>query len=228
MAKRVLLVVLDGVLSSQYRQGLAGERFLVDSAHSEQHALGMLAMRCYQAMVISASSAALTRCFLETLNAQRLTRPPVVYCIGAMTTGDEISLLEAGATACREPGVAFVELLAHIRALLRRVNGYPRHHRVADLGIDPIGRRASRRGAPLPLRPIEFDLLLHLAEGEGRPVSKAELLRRLWPNGGGSDNLLAVHVRNLRRVVEKDRRRRLLHTVRNSGYALRETARNAS
>lgn len=224
MSKRLLLVVLDGVSSHPYRQGFAGEHFLVDLAHSEQHALGMVAMRRYQAMVVLASTAAPMRRFLEALRSKSPACPPVVYCIGAMTMADEIALLGGGATACRELGVGFAELLSHIRALLRRVGGYPRHHRVADLGIDPIRRRASRRGVPLPLRPIEFDLLLHLAEGEGCPVSKDELLRRLWPNGGGSDNLLAVHVRNLRRAVEKDRRHRLLHTVRNVGYMLRETA----
>lgn len=220
MARTLLIIGLQDTSIAGCRQGFAAENYLVDSAHTSARAVGMLAMRRYDAVVIFAhTSAAVTELF-ATLRTLAQTQQVIVVCIDTLNADDEVALLKAGATACRPLAIDFDELLAHTRALLRRGRGYPRDHRIADLGIDPVARRASRDGRPLRLRPIEFDILLHLAEGAGKPVHKEELLLRVWPGGGSSPNLLAAHVRNLRASLDRGRRCRLLHTVRNIGYKL--------
>ena len=221
MARTLLLVSLEKSAINDYRQGFAAEGFGVDSAYRADHAEAMAAMHNYDAIVIFSPSAASIRALVS-----RLWEPdwlhPVVVCVTTVEAQDEIELLGLGAAICRPCGIGFRELLAQTRALLDRVQGYPQHFRVDDLGIDPVTRRASRQGVPLALRPTEFDLLLRLAESKGELVHRESLIEALWPNGGGSANLLAAHVRNLRGALEKRRQRRLLHTVRNLGYVLCE------
>ncbi len=220
MARTLLLIGLQDTSIACHRQGFLAESYLVDSTHSGERAAGMIAMRRYDAIMIFARSVAAVTGLLATLRTPTQIQQVIVVCVDTLNADDEVALLNMGAAACRPLAIDFSELLAYTRALLRRVRGYPRDHRIADLGIDPVARRASRDGAPLRLRPIEFDILLHLAESAGRPVPKEELLLRVWPHGDGSPNLLAAHVRNLRAAVDRGRRRRLLHTVRNVGYQL--------
>lgn len=223
MASKLLLVSLQGTPITPMRQGFVSENFLVDSAHSAERAASMIAMRSYDALVVCAQTAGAVTEFFAIVRTHAPFQYAVIVFISTVRLADEVALLHAGATICKSSNTEFREVLAHTRALLRRINGYPRHHRIADLGVDPVNRRASRRGTPLSLRPIEFDILVCLAEHVGTPVSKHELLLRLWPNGDGSANRLAAHVRNLRAEVDPDRRSRLLHTVRHVGYVLRAT-----
>lgn len=221
MPRSLLLAGLDAVPFVEYRQGFTREGFQVDSAYRQEHAAAMMAMNDYDAVIVFSRSTVPIVQLLEALSAS-LSTVPVVLCICPADVEAEETLLEAGATGCRPVNIRFNELLAQIRALLRRVSGYPRHYRIGDLGIDPIGRRASRRGIPLLLRPREFDLLLHLAESEGQIVRKETLMAQLWPKKPASANLLARHMRNLRLALETGYRTRLLHTIPNQGYVLSE------
>lgn len=222
MPRTLLLAGLDAVPFVEYRQGFAREGFQVDSAYRHEHAVAMMAMNDYDAVILFSRSANPIVQILEALSAS-LSTVPVVLCICPANMEAEMALLEAGATGCRPANIRFHELLAQIRAFLRRVSGYPRHYRIGDLGIDPIGRRASRRGIPLQLRPREFDLLLQLAESEGQIVRKETLMAQLWPARPATPNLLARHMRNLRLALETGYRTRLLHTIPNQGYMLSET-----
>ena len=219
MARTLLLVSLENAEINEYRHGFAAEGFSVACAYQADHAEAMAVMHSYNAILIFSPSAEPIRLLVSHLSESDWFHP-VVMCITTVDTKDEINLLERGAVACRAWGISFAELLAQTRALLNRVQGYPRHYRVADLGIDPIARKASRQGIPLALRPVEFDLLLRLAETKGEVVSKESLIASLWPSGNGSPNHLAVHVRNLRTALGGQRQPRLIHTVRNLGYVL--------
>lgn len=222
MARTVLLASLGDLAIDAARTGFAAEGFEVDSARSESRALAMVAMRRYDALLLFSRQADPLVDVLDALAGPTALYPVPTLCICTMGQDDEIGLLSTGASVCLRGDVQFPELLARTRAVLRRVNGYPRHYRIADLGIDPIGRRASRRGRPLALRSTEFDLLLCLAEQAGEPVATTHLIQRLWPQSSCTHNRLAVHIRNLRSALEIDPRRRLLHTVRSYGYMLAE------
>ena len=221
MARTLLLVSLENAEMSEYQQGFIAEGFGVACTYQADHAEAMAAMHNYSAILIFSPSAEPIGELVSHLSESGWFHP-VMICISTIDTRHEIDLLERGAVACRARDVSFAELLAQVRALLNRVQGYPQHYRVADLGVDPVARRASRQGIPLTLRPIEFDLLLHLAEMKGEVVSKESLIASLWPRGDGSPNRLASHVRHLRAALKGHRQPRLLHTVRNEGYRLCE------
>lgn len=218
-SRALLLVGLDTPVATT-RERFIAEGFEAHCAETPVDARAMLAMHPYDALLTFATAPTPVRHLLDAIKLPRSSSAGVVLCVGTIGADDEVALLRAGAAACLPAQIAFDELLARTRALLRRANGYPRHHRIGDLGVDPVSRRASRSGVPLRLRPTEFDILLCLAEGHDELVLKDELLRRLWPRGNGSSNLLAVHMSNLRAAIDNDGASPLLHTVRNIGYVL--------
>ncbi len=117
------------------------------------------------------------------------------------------------------------ELVARVVALLRRsgrlVGGAIQ---VDDLVVDEGAGVAARDGRPIDLTATEFRLLVQLARGRGRVISKTHLLTQVWGYDQFDPNLVEVHVSSLRRKTEADGMHRLIHTVRGMGYALRPAA----
>jgi DNA-binding response OmpR family regulator len=124
--------------------------------------------------------------------------------------------------------VGFSELLARRRALLRR--GRPDQVlrlKAADLDMDLVTRKVSRGARLLDLTPREFELLEYLLRHAGQHVSREMLAREVWKEPDRAtplDNVIDVHVARLRRKVDLERERKLIHTVRGIGFLLSETA----
>jgi len=141
-------------------------------------------------------------------------RLPVV-CVTNAGSEEEIALLEAGASLCLGPEVAGGEVMERTRHLLRLAGGLPHHPQLGDLDIDPGRRQAAWRGAPLDLRPAEFDLLLQLGRRAGQPVAAANLAAGLWPGEPAkvAAGRLSVHLHRLRLVLTETTRQTLLHSL---------------
>jgi len=139
---------------------------------------------------------------------------------------DRVRGLELGADDYLVKPFAFAELLARVRALLRRTAGQPPETlRVADLELDLVRQRAARAGRPLDLTPKELTLLACLVRRRGEPLSRAELADEVWGvRYEAESNVVDVHVRRLRSKVDDPFERKLIHTVRGVGYVLQEPA----
>ncbi|MEU4746713.1 response regulator transcription factor, partial [Actinosynnema sp. NPDC023658] len=117
------------------------------------------------------------------------------------------------------------ELIARIRAILRRTSG----HRedvltVGALALDAEGHRVTRAGLPVRVSPTEFRLLHYLMENAGRVVSKAQILDRVWRyDFGGDAGIVDTYISYLRRKVDAEDPK-LIHTVHGVGYVMREPA----
>jgi len=121
--------------------------------------------------------------------------------------------------------MAFAELLARIRALMRRGVAESPRLCVGDLMIELLSRRVTRGGAPVELTAREFDLLAYLMRYEHQVVSRETLARDVWRETARStplDNVIDVHIARLRRKVDVDPTVKMIHTVRGVGYMLCE------
>ncbi|MNS96854.1 Transcriptional regulatory protein TcrA [compost metagenome] len=139
-------------------------------------------------------------------------------------TADRVAGLNTGADDYLTKPFEFEELLARIRALLRRSDiSRPLVLALADLTLDPVSHQATRAGASLVLTPKEYAILLILLRQAGEVVSRARLAEQIWQADLiGIDNLIDVHVRNLRGKVDAPGLPPLIHTVRGRGFRLAE------
>ena len=120
-------------------------------------------------------------------------------------------------------GLLLEELLARVRAHLRRVNpAVTGEVRVADLVMNLDGREIFRGGRRVELSAKEFELLELLARNPGKVFSRFEIEEKVWPEYTGGSNVVDVYIGYLRRKLEESGERRLIHTVRGVGYVLRE------
>jgi len=167
---------------------------------------------------------------LEVLGALR--KRGVATSVLILTTKDAVEDrvlgLDTGADEHLVKPFAFSELLARIRALLRR--GGVDHLirlRCADLEIDLVARSVTRGAQPLDLTAREFELLEYLLRNQGRVLSREMIAREVWKETARHtplDNVIDVHIARLRRKVDDRFEKKLVHTVRGVGFVLREEA----
>jgi two-component system response regulator MprA len=152
-------------------------------------------------------------------------RTPILMLTARTEVPDRVSGLDAGADDYLGKPFALDELLARLRALLRRVGAdeAPAPLGAGDLRIEPAARRAWRGERELELSKTEFDLLEMLARNRGIVLDPTTIYERIWGYDFGPDSKnLAVYIGYLRRKTEEGGEPRLIHTVRGVGYTLRE------
>jgi two-component system response regulator PrrA len=162
---------------------------------------------------------------VETLREQGVG-VPVLMLSARTTVDDRVTGLAAGADDYLVKPFALAELVARLRALLRRIPAAaPAGLTVGPLTVDPARRRATVDGRPVDLTRREFDLLETLARNEGIVLSRDRLLELVWGYDFAVDtNVVDVFVSQLRRKLEADGAPRLVHTVRGIGFTLDERA----
>lgn len=227
---RRLLLVEDDVRTAQgVAAALADEGFDARTASSAEDALlsfraGNFDLVVLDWMLPGRSGVAL----LQEWRAQG-SRVPVLLLTARDAVTDRVQGLEAGADDYLAKPFAFAELLARIRALLRRsAPAEPLRRSLGGLNVDYVTRLAVRDGEDLVLTSREFDLLAYLLMRAGEAVSRDELTREVWRENNRAtpiDNVIDVHITHLRRKLDEGRSTKLLHTVRGVGYALREDGR---
>ncbi len=154
----------------------------------------------------------------------RLVRSRTAAAVILLTARDEmrdrLEGFEAGADDYVAKPFAVAEIIARMRAVLRRSGAAPAVVQVDDLLVDAAAARVTRAGVELELTATELRLLVFLAENRDRVMSTVQILTQVWGYDDYADNLVQVHVSALRRKTEADGPR-LLHTVRGVGYVLR-------
>jgi len=147
---------------------------------------------------------------------------PILLLTALGGTEERVRGLDSGADDYLVKPFAYQELLARVRALLRRA-GPSDDVRFADLVLEPASRGAWRGSRPLALTQTEFALLEHFLRHPRQVLTREQLLEAVWAGEPESDNVVAVSVGYLRQKLEESGASRLIHTVRGTGYALRES-----
>lgn len=217
-----LLVIEDELKLGDYlRKGLVESGFNVDLARDGTEGLGMALSGNYDAIVLDVMLPGIDGFkVLETL--RRSASTPVLMLTARDDVADRVKGLEGGADDYLAKPFAFSELLARVRALLRRGTlQESTRYTLADLQLDLTTRRANRGGKRLELTAKEFALLSLLLRRQGQILSRAVLADQVWGMNFNSDtNVVEVAVRRLRAKIDDPFEEKLLHTVRGMGYVL--------
>ncbi|GAA4703769.1 two-component system, OmpR family, response regulator [Promicromonospora umidemergens] len=164
---------------------------------------------------------------VRRLREQRLGgrgRPvPVLFLTARGRQADKVTGLSLGADDYVTKPFDLEELIARIRAILRRTSEHPADVlTVGTLALDAEGHQVTRSGRPVRVSPTEFRLLRYLMENAGHVVSKAQILDRVWSyDFGGDASIVDTYISYLRRKVDNEEPK-LLHTVHGVGYVMRE------
>lgn len=220
---RILVVEDQRKLLDALHQGLTEEGFDVVCAETAEAGF-------YAAMTQAVDVVVLDRMLpgrdgVEVLRELRHAgkRLPVILLTARDQVRDRIEGLDAGADDYLIKPFDFGELLARVRALLRRPgNEHPHVLRVHDLEVDLLARRVVRAGEEIVLTPREFELLEYLLRRVNRTVTRDELSLEVWKEPEVLTNAVDVCVMQLRKKIERPGLAQLLCTIRGVGYALRE------
>jgi two-component system, OmpR family, response regulator MprA len=219
---RLLVVDDDPDVRDSLRRALGYAGYTVATAANGADALGSLARAPVDLVILDVLMPMLDG--LDTCRAlrERGDATPVLALTALATVDDRVSGLEAGADDYLVKPFALRELLARVRALLRRTHPPRDVLGYADLTLDLATRTVTRDGTPISLTRIEFALLELLLRNAEQVLSYDLILDRVWGYGEApASNALQVFVGFLRRKLEEDGRRRLVHNVRGVGYVLR-------
>jgi len=161
----------------------------------------------------------------EICRALRLRRKsmPILMLTARDAIEDRVKGLNVGADDYLPKPFDFSELLARVRALLRRDKlNKGGLIRISDLEIDTFKRRVTRANQEITLTPREFSLLEALARSEGQVLTREMITERVWRNDMSYSNTVDVHIGMLRKKIDADHEIKLVHTVHRLGYMLRD------
>lgn len=221
----VLVVEDQKKLLAGLKKGLEQEGYEVTTAATGEEGYYAATTGSFDAMVLDLMLPG--RGGLEVLydlRANGFTRP-VLILTARDSIDDRVAGLDSGADDYLVKPFAFAELLARLRALLRReVTGREFVLRVDDLEMDLVARRVVRDGEEIDLSVREFELLEYFLRHSGTVVTRDMLSRDVWNEPFGPlTNVIDVYVRLLRKKVERSDARQLIHTIRGVGYVLRSS-----
>jgi DNA-binding response OmpR family regulator len=221
----ILLVEDDARLGLELRKALRSEGVSVDWVRSGSEAVDALDRGGYDLMILDWMLPDTDGPLLLTRLRQKNPRLPVIMLTARDAVEDRITGLDAGADDYLSKPFALGELLARIRTLLRRAEAsMKRTIMLHGMKIDVLGRQVTAMGSPIDLTPREFDILLLLAEYAGETVSRQTLARDIWRQENRFtplDNVIDVHLANLRRKLRENLGHDPIETVRGVGFLLR-------
>jgi heavy metal response regulator len=220
---RILVVEDERKVASFIKNGLEEVGYAVDVAVDGEEGLVMALTRVHDLIILDIRLP--RRDGLRVLQALRhdgVTAPVLLLTVRA-TIEDKVLGLDAGADDYLTKPFAFQELVARVRALLRRrTDAEPTLLRIDDLTLDPARRIVTRGGEKIDLTPREFALLDYFMRNPGRVLTRTMIAEHVWDYSfDTSTNVIDVYVNYLRKKVDAGREPKLLHTMRGVGYVLK-------
>jgi heavy metal response regulator len=220
---RILLVEDDRKVASFIRKGLMEEGYAVDVASEGETGLAMGLDRLHDAIILDVMLPGKPGFQVVRELRQAKVATPVLLLTARDGVEDKVQGLDTGADDYLTKPFAFAELLARVRALLRRgAAARVPLLQVGDLILDPAKRTVNRGGEAIPLTNREFGLLEYFMRNPGRVLTRTMIVEHVWDYSFDSaTNVIDVYVNYLRKKIDAGRERKLLHTVRGVGYVLK-------
>lgn len=226
MSARILVVDDDPKITSFLKRGLAFEGYSVDVAMDGQSALKSALEKQPDLVILDIMMPGIDGYEVARRLRAGDEQMPILMLTARDEVADRVQGLDSGADDYLVKPFAYEELLARVRALLRRSqqnNGNRTTLRYADLTLDTATREVRRGDRLIELTNTEFELLALLLRHPRQVLSRATLLEQVWGYDSETEtNVVEVYIGYLRQKLEANQERRLIHTMRGAGYVLRE------
>ncbi|TDA69923.1 MAG: response regulator transcription factor [Clostridia bacterium] len=224
MATTIMIVDDDAKITALLRRSLTYEGYRVVEAGEGHQALELAEETEPELVILDVMLPGISGIEVCRRLRERGDRVPVLMLTARDEITDRVQGLDSGADDYLVKPFALEELLARVRALLRRTQpGGDQQLRFADLELDTSLREARRGDRQIPLTTKEYELLHYFLRQPRRVISREELMDRIWGyDFAGESNVLEVYIGYLRNKLEADGEKRLIHTVRGAGYVMRE------
>jgi heavy metal response regulator len=220
---RLLVVEDEKKVASFIKKGLEEEGYAVDLALDGEEGLRMALDRLHDLIILDISLPQMDGLqVLKKLRQQKVNTPVLLLTVRA-TIEDKVLGLDSGADDYLTKPFDFQELVARVRALLRRrAEAEPALLQVADLTLDPAQRIVSRGGEKIDLTSKEIALLEYFMRNPGRVLTRTMMIEHVWNYDFDTmTNIIDVYVNYLRKKIDSGRKPKLIHTVRGVGYVLK-------
>jgi len=220
---RLLVVEDEKKVASFIRKGLEEEGYAVDVAVDGESGLELALDQVHDLIILDIHLPRMNGLrVLQELRRKKVTTPVLLLTVRA-TIEDKVLGLDAGADDYLTKPFAFQELIARVRALLRRrAEAEPPVLQIADLVLDPARRTVFRGGEKIELTAKEYSLLDYLMRNPGRVLTRTLIGEHVWDyDFDTSTNVIDVYVNYLRKKIDAGREAKLIHTVRGVGYMLK-------
>ena len=218
---RVLVIEDEAKVANFIQKGLQQEQYAVDVAHDGKEGAYQAENFDYDVVILDLMLPKVSG--LSLLRSLRAKKPslPVLILTAKGSVEDRVKGLDSGADDYLAKPFAFAELVARIRALLRRGQQEDTTLRVADLEMDTATHQTARGDLRIDLKPKEFALLEFLMRHAHRPVTRTMIIEHVWDiHFDAISNVVDVHINSLRNKIDRGESPALIHTIRGVGYVL--------
>jgi DNA-binding response OmpR family regulator len=221
---RILLAEDERKVAEHVRAGLIAEGYAVDLAADGEEAQWLAEQNPYDVLVMDVMMPGRDGFTVVRQLRRKQVFTPVIFLTARDEVEDRVRGLDAGADDYLVKPFSIAELLARLRALLRRQRPQAMNVlRVADLELDLVSHEARRGGERIELTRREYAVLEFLFSSSPRPLSKTAIIEHVWDQHFDSEtNVVNVYIKMLRRKIDRPGWRPLIHTIRGVGFALRE------
>jgi DNA-binding response OmpR family regulator len=221
---RILVVEDQPKMASFIKKGLSTQGYIIDLSDTGKGAEDLISENPYDLIILDVN--------LPDQNGMDTSRHirrdgfkgPILMLTALSSTKDKIHGLDAGADDYLTKPFDFEELLARVRALLRRNQGGENSKlRFSDVELDLVLRKVSRNQQQITLTTKEFSLLEYLLRNPNRPVTRAEISEKVWDiNFDTNTNIVDVYINMLRKKIDAPFEKKLIHTMIGYGYILKD------
>ena len=223
---RMLIAEDDRMTADTLGKRLKAEHYAVDICYDGENALDYLLNTDYDVAVLDIMMPGMDG--IEVLTRLRAAgrHLPVLLLTARDAVSDRVRGLNAGADDYLVKPFAFEELSARLRVLTRRIRQETTNRfEMADLVVDADSHAVFRNGESIALTSREYALLEYMIRNKGRVLSRSQIIEHVWSyDYEGASNMVDVYIRSLRKKIDEGREKKLIHTIRYAGYALREEA----
>jgi two-component system copper resistance phosphate regulon response regulator CusR len=223
---RLLVVEDEPIAASLLAKGLREHAYVVDITNDGRDALEHAFINTYDLIILDVLLPGMNGLEVCRRIRERGLAVPILMLTARDGVEERVAGLDAGADDYLPKPFHFPELVARVRALLRRGPALnPSVHLIADLAVDTRTRSVRRAGAPIQLTTKEYTFLAYLALRRGHVVTRSDIIEHVWDeNFDPMSNVIDVYIQRLRRKVDDGHAQKLIHTRRGAGYVLGESS----